>query len=200
MAEQAKQDEHTGHRWGVYGCYDGPFDSTQNNDGSYSVSLSTQGRKPTGYAVMDMFGKGGERYRFKSEKAAQRRADELNRLDWQGPLDPAFKARRNRLKRLSPDFGSWMYEGPAAARWPVRPQRYLIQGHDDGWHGEAWDQLKDTLDEVRETLESDIGHEVWRVVDLGTGSEVEFERHVSAQVGSNTSPTHDPEDRKVKSA
>ena len=161
----SQQDERTGRRWGVYREYKGPFEPEE--DGRFRVP--PKDREPDSYIVRDQFEGGGKTYRFKSAEAAERRAAELNRCDVQGPLDPAFKTRRNRLKRLEPHYRGWMYEGPPEARWPVRPARYLIQGHDDGWHGEARAELVETLEAVREHLEGDTGHEVYRVIDLDTG-------------------------------
>ena len=99
----------------------------------------------------------------------------------QGPLDPAFTARRERLKAEAPDFGTWVYQGPREARWPVRPGKYLVVDYGVGFHAETTYMLADDLDAVRSLIaedEANVGH----VVDLDTGDEVGFTRSVSVEL------------------
>lgn len=120
---------------------------------------------------------------YKTAAAAQRRCDELNREMAQGPLDPAFKARRARLVRLAPGGTCYLHEGPPGTQWPICPDRYLVFGFADGWHGDSYVDLYPTLDAVQAALEDPEGNEIDRIVDLDTGADVPFERNISVRIG-----------------
>jgi len=111
-------------------------------------------------------------------------ADEFNRYEWQGPLDPDFERRRDRLRELAPRFGSFYYDGPPEARWPVRPGRYLVHDGGVGWHPEDFHELVETLTDVQAAIAQDESN-VYSVVDLDTGEEVPFERQVSVTIGAS---------------
>jgi hypothetical protein len=138
----------------------------------------------TGYTVSDSYGNTDYEVHFgpTGEKRARALAGEFNRYEWQGPLDPEFTERRNRLKRLAPDFGSFYSEGPEQARFPVRPGKYLVRDMGVGWHAESHDELADTLADVEAAIAEDEAN-IWRVVDLDTGDEIPFKREVSVQIG-----------------
>jgi hypothetical protein len=112
------------------------------------------------------------------EAEAEALAAEFNRYEFQGPLDPEFTDRRDRLKKLVPDFGSFYFEGPPEARWPVRPGRYLVRDGGVGWHPEDSDSLVDSLDDLKSAIAKD-ETSVYSVIDLDSGDEVPFERQVS---------------------
>lgn len=142
---------------------------------------TTKDAQPDHWGVMNQ-GIPGKRYGpFKAEAGAKRKCDELNREMAQGPLDPAFLERRKRLKRFAPYFHGWAHEGPSEARWPVRPERYLIESCSDD--GDSCHELVDTLDQVRERLEDE---SAGRVVDLDTGKEVPYERTVTVVIDLET--------------
>lgn len=162
-------------RWGVWECYSPPFPTHVDEDGKEWTSFG--GTEPDSYTVQRQ-NRSKTYGPYKSRSTAERKCEELNRLMLFGPLDPEFAKRYKRLKRLAPDYG-YLYDGLPEGRWPMRPEKYLIDGFDDGWHGEEWHRLVDTLDGVREVLESATGHEVMRVIDLDTGDEVGFERRVA---------------------
>lgn len=165
-------------RWGVFVGYEhAPTKPVPDRPGWSTTAL--EGVEPSYYCVSDMYGTSKEEIRFGPDERdkAEAFAEERNRLEWQGPLDPEFIERRERLKKLAPDFGGWSHEGPTAARWPVRPGKYLIHDGGVGWHPEDTQWLVDTLDEVREAIAEDEAN-VWKVVDLDTGEEVEFHREV----------------------
>jgi len=130
-------------------------------------------------------GPGGEEVHFGHDEAeaAKLMADERNRFEAQGPLDPAFADRRNRLIELAPDFGGIYYEGPSAARWPVRPGRYLVRDGGVGWHPMEVDLLAEDLKALREILAKE-ERDIWQVIDLDTGDEVPFSREITVEVGS----------------
>lgn len=138
--------------------------------------------EPACFIVADSENLSNERGRFDKPEEARQAADELNRLQAQGPLDPEFAERRNRLKELAPNFGSFYFEGPPEARWPVRPGRYLIRDGGVGWHAEESESLAETLADVEAAIAE---HEsnVYEVIDLDTGSDVPFEREVSVRLG-----------------
>ncbi len=117
---------------------------------------------------------------FATYEEAQAAADEANRFDAQGPLDPNFEQRRFRLKGLAPDFG-YLYEGPSEARWPIRPGKYLLDCMGHGWHPSSYWELADTVDDVKAQILDD-EQTVFRVIDLDTGAEVEFKRTVLVDV------------------
>jgi hypothetical protein len=108
-------------------------------------------------------------------------ADEFNRYEYQGPIEATCAERYERLKMLCPDFGSFYSEGPLSARWPVAPGRYLVRDGGVGWHAEAFDQLAEDLNEVRNLIAEDEAN-VYEVVDLDTGEPVPFVRNVSVQL------------------
>src|SRR5581483_10322518 len=173
-------------------CYCQEFDNTRwswvvwqalkpppGNTGCFSTAEC----EITGYTVRQK-NNPKEHGPYKTKSRAQQKADELNRLDVLGLIDPEYADRRKRLKRFAPGFNKYAYhDGEGDAHFPLRPERYLIDGFDDGWHGEEWHQLADTIAEVREALESDQGHEVMRVIDLDTGEELSYDRKVSVTVG-----------------
>lgn len=138
--------------------------------------------EPDRFVVADSGNLSIERGRFSSSDDAKQKADELNRLEVQGPLDPAFAERRNRLKGLAPNFGSFYFEGPPAARWPVRPSRYLIRDGGVGWHAEESEELVETLADVEAAIAEDEAA-VYSVIDLDTGEEIPFKREVSVTIG-----------------
>lgn len=108
--------------------------------------------------------------------------EEFNRYEWQGPLDPDFEARRGRLRKLCPDFGSYFYEGSQAARWPVRPGRYLVRDGGVGWHAESSDELADDLGALKDLLAEE-ERSIFSVIDLDTGDAVPFTREIAVTVG-----------------
>jgi hypothetical protein len=135
------------------------------------------------YGVVDAFNWNIQCGKFKSEARAraQAKANELNRLDVQGPLDPAFAARRKRLKKLAPYYNSGAHSGPHEARWPVQPDRYLVMDGGVGWHAESCEYLVSDRAGLEENLKEDESN-IYRIVDLDTGKDIPFERTVSAVV------------------
>lgn len=139
-------------------------------------------RRQDYFVVRDRFGTSDEEVRFGPDEMAEAEAyaAERNRLEFQGPLDPEFTQRRDRLKKLAPDFDGWAFEGPPEARWPVRPGKYLVRDGGVGWHPESFDELAEDLGAVRAAIEADESN-VYCVIDLDTGLEVPFDRRVSVE-------------------
>jgi hypothetical protein len=155
-----------------------------------ALGISVDGKpvefgEPACFIVADSKNLSNERGRFSDPGQAQAAAEELNRLEAQGPLDSEFIDRRNRLKKLAPNFRSFYYEGPPEARWPVEPGRYLIRDGGVGWHAEDSESLADTLADVEAAIAGDEAN-VYSVIDLDTGDEVPFEREVSVTIGAST--------------
>lgn len=173
-------------RWTVYTSY-GPSAGVPDPDRPGWRIFRCGESEPTGFTVRDAFGTSKESFDFSADErgTASAFAEEKNREEAQGPLDPAFLDRRNRLKEIAPDFGSFYYEGPPAARWPVRPGRYLVRDGGVGWHAEAFDELVETLSDVEAAIAADESS-VYSVIDLDTGEEVPFEREVSVTLGAST--------------
>lgn len=174
------------HRWeNRWAVYKGVLNLKPDADGSVTISFDTPADY---YLVSDLYGNDrgkAEWYEVKltgknAERRAQNLADEFNRYEWQGPLDPAFAERRKRLKRLAPDFNRY-HEGPSEARFPVRPARYLIHDYGVGWHPEDFYDLVDDLSQVEAAIAGDEAN-VGRVIDLDTGKEVAFTREVVVEV------------------
>lgn len=116
------------------------------------------------------------------EEAARQLAEEFNRYEWQGPLDPAFEGRRSRLIDLDANLHGVCFEGPPMDRWPVRPARYLVRDGGVGWHAEGEDILVDELPAV-EAILGEEERSIWSVIDLDTGDEVPFTREIAVAVG-----------------
>lgn len=179
--DEAENDDLAGERWTVFSMHTKPVGVPQA-DGTVAYRWSS-GDPADWYGVAHRqnwdLRRGGD---FATEAEAVAYADELNRLDVQGPIPPEFAQRRNRLKTLAPYFGSWSYQGPPAARWPVEPGRYLVLDAGVGFHAESWEYLADDLAAVAEHLRGD-ETAVYRVVDLDTGEDVPFTRKIVVSVG-----------------
>lgn len=165
-------------RWGVSIGYEHPpTKPIPGRPGWRTTDL--EGVEPSYYCVSDVFGTSKEEVRFGPDerKDAEAFAAERNRLEWQGPLDPEFTERRERLKTLAPDFGGWAHEGPREAQWPVCPGKYLVHDCGVGWHPEDYYELIDDLAGVEAAIAADEAN-VGAVIDLDTGREVAFDREV----------------------
>jgi hypothetical protein len=163
------------------------FEVAATGDGSFRVSTD---QPPTGFTVTvgNMHSRTPEDYEVEfgpdEGDEAQALADEFNRYEYQGPIDPAYAERYERLKQLWPDFGSFYFEGARSARWPVAPDRYLVRDGGVGWHPESFDRLAEDLDAVRSFIAEDESN-VYEVIDLDLGDEVPFERTVSVAIGAD---------------
>lgn len=167
-------------KWVVAIRYDEPFEMVSRFPAE-ALGLTVDGKpvetgEPTCFVVANAMKLSDERGRFDNPQRAQEEADELNRAAAQGPLDPEFAERRERLKALAPDFNRY-FEGPRGARWPVRPAKYLIHDWGVGWHPEDFYALAEDLAAVEAAIAGDEAN-VGKVVDLDTGEEIIFEREV----------------------
>lgn len=184
--ERHDQAQREGRAWGVFAHY-GPeacAAASRPDPDRPGWRIFSMGDGPPDYWLVasrfDSSHRQGGRY--KSEAAARRKADELNRLDVQGPLDPEFAHRRRRLKRLAPDFGGHFHDGPREARYPVRPGKYALDVGGHGWHAEYWWELADDLEAVEAVIREE-EQTVVRVVDLDTGQDVPFDVAVTVKIG-----------------
>jgi hypothetical protein len=168
-------------RWVPAIRYEEPFEMVTRIPAE-AFTLKSDGKviepgDPACYVVVNAKNLGEEGGRFDTPEKAIEAANEMNRAAVQGPLDPEFAARRNRLKELAPRFGPLFYDGPPEARWPVRPGKYLLHDYGVGWHADVSWELADDLETVRAAFsepEANIG----RIIDLDTGEEVDFKREV----------------------
>jgi hypothetical protein len=182
-----EMSDRAGTRWVVFGTHEHPKGIPDpEREGWFIYSSGKADWYGVGQWDNWSIRRGGK---FKTAAKAQVYADELNRLDVQGPIPPEFVERRKRLKRLAPYFRAWAYtseEGPPEGRWPVNPDRYLVMDGGVGWHAESWETLVPDLAAVEAALKEDESN-VYRVVDLDTGEDVPFTREVSVTVGAEIS-------------
>lgn len=169
-------------RWGVGAGYENFSEPVPCPDKPGWVTQAPLNgyENPDYYVVLDRFGNDRYEERFRGDGAkekAEALAEEFNRFEWQGPLDPEYVERRERLMRLAPDFNRY-HEGPRWAAFPARPARYLVHDLGVGWHPEDYYQLVDNLDDVKEAI-AEAEANVGQVIDLDNGCEVSFERMVS---------------------
>lgn len=171
--EEAMKDSLVGRRWVVI-SHHSASKCVPDQEGRYLPGPADF------YEVVHCRNWGIRRRAFRSEAKATAYADELNRLDFQGPIPPEFAERRKRLKELAPCFNSWAYtseEGPSQARWPVNPDRYLVMDAGVGWHAESWEHLVPDKAAIEEKLKEEEAN-IYRIVDLDTGEDVPFTREI----------------------
>lgn len=181
--EEAMNDDIAGRRWTVTARYDHPI-TTPDPDDPSRVRINFSEQTADSYSVCHCRNFSIHRGDFATQPEASAYADELNRLDVQGPIRAEFVERRKRLKELAPYYRSWAYtsqEGPPGARWPTDPDRFLIFDGGVGWHAESWEYLAADKAAIEEHLRGEEAN-VYRIVDLDTGFDVPFKREIVVTV------------------
>lgn len=180
--ERHRRAQREGTAWVIYESYGEEKCRTASrpdpDDPGCSV-ISFGEVEPDEWIVASSFVGNLEKGRFKSRATAERKRDELNRFDVQGPLDSQFSERRKRFREYCAahtetfwvNYGS----GPVEARWPVRPDRYAYTVWSDRYSGSFAETAK-TLDEVKQAI---LDEGACDVVDLETGEKLDFKATVT---------------------
>lgn len=120
------------------------------------------------------------RRHFKTSEAAEKAVKKLNDEDAIASLNipDSHRARFDRFRELRGDYFSWSYwdgEHHPLTRLPARPGKYAVEFY---YEGESYWETREQLDQVVEAI---VDGNVYRVVDLDTGAEVDFSRNVSVE-------------------